>query len=409
MKRTDKPDFGTLADIKVVLCGVSIASPFAAELLAENGADVIWIENPRMPDPARSPYSFVGVQDRRNMRALSLNLGVPGGKQVFLRLLKDTDILIEASRGGTFDEWGLDDQTMWKSNPALVIVHVSGYGQTGAPEYVGRASWDGVGQAFGGYMNANGNSEPEPPLRVGPMTCDYITALNACWSALAGLHRARLTGEGESVDIAQFEVMVRALYDYPHKYINWHRDTPRNGNTDAMITAYAPYKCKDGKYIFAAFVGATAMTKGLPLLGFEWGTEDFPKDMVCVRYGTDGSKKFEARFTEWCAEHTADEAERTLIAAGVSCSQVMGYEDMLVHPHYKERQVFTEWDDSQRGHIKGINFIPKFTQHPQQLWRPMPAFGADNIDILDELGYSQEEVQKLAESKAIIIPQPEAA
>jgi L-carnitine CoA-transferase len=406
MKRTDKPDFGTLSDIKVVLCGISIASPYAASMMAENGADVIWIENPKMPDPTRSPYGWTGPQDRRNMRALTLNMCNPEGREAFLRLMKETDLLIEGSRGGTFNEWCLDDDTLWEANPALVIVHISGYGQTGDPEYVGRASWDGIGQAFGGYMYVNGYPEPEPPMRVAPLVCDYITALNACWAGLAGVHHARLSGEGESIDIAQFEVLLRILSDYPQKYLNWGKDTQRNGNTDSMMCGYFPYKCKDGKYLFTAWVGATALRGGLKLLGFEWGSEDFPKEKIWIQQGSEGAKKFEEHFKAWCMERTAEEAEKELIAAGVPCSPILSYEDMLKHPHYQARQVFTEWEDEQRGHVKGIAFIPRFTRHPQQMWRSMPAFGADNLDILDELGYSDEEILGLAEKGAIIKPAP---
>jgi L-carnitine CoA-transferase len=409
MKRTDKPNFGTLADVKVALAGISIASPFAAELLAENGADVIWIENPRMPDPTRSPYGWSGPQDRRNMRALTVNFGAPEGKQLFLRLIEQVDIFIEGSRGCTFAEWGLDDETLWESNPALVIVHISGFGQTGDPQYVCRSSWDGIGQAFSGYMGLNGYPEPEPPMRVSPLICDYVTALNACWAALAGLHKARQSGEGESIDIAQYEVMLRIQSDYPLKYMNWGRNTARNGNTDSMMCGYFPYKCKDGKYLFTAWVGATALKDGLPLLGFEWGSEDFPKEKIWIQQGSTGAKKFEAAFIHWCAARTVEEAEKELIAAGVPCSPIMTFEDMQRHPHYQAREVFTEWDDPERGHVKGYNFVPKFTQHPQQMWRPAPGFGEDNRDILAELGYTAEEVQTLVETKTIVLPQPKPA
>jgi L-carnitine CoA-transferase len=104
-----------------------------------------------------------------------------------------------------------------------------------------------------------------------------------------------------------------------------------------------------------------------------------------------------------------EEAEKELIAAGVPCSPIMTFEDMQRHPHYQAREVFTEWDDPERGHVKGYNFVPKFTQHPQQMWRPAPGFGEDNRDILAELGYTAEEVQTLVETKTIVLPQPKPA
>ncbi|MDI6696342.1 MAG: CoA transferase [Anaerolineales bacterium] len=408
-KHSEIPEFGTLSGVRVVFSGISIAGPFGPTLMAENGADVIWIENPKMPDPAHSPYGLDGVQNRRNMRSLTLNMAMPEGGEVFKRLMRQTDIFIEASRGGTFAEWGLDDETLWKENPALVIVHISGFGQTGVPDYVNRSSWDGIGQAFSGFMGINGYPEPEPPYRTGPYTCDYITALNASWAALAGLLKARQTGVGESIDIAQYEVMARVQADYPMRYFNWNRPTTRNGNRDPMLCGYYPYKCGDGKYLFTAWVGATALRGGLKLLGFEWGSEDFPADKIWIQQGSEGAKKFEEKFIQWCAERTVEQAEKELIEAGVPCSPIMSYEDMLHHPHYKARDVIIEWDDPERGHVKGLGFLPKFTKHPQRLWRGMPPTGADNLDVLSELGYKPEEIEKLAESKAIVMPTPKPA
>lgn len=406
-KHTEIPTFGTLDGVRVALSGISIASPFAATLLAENGADVVWIENPKMPDPAHTPYGLAGPQDRRNMRSLTLNIASAEGREVFLKLMAQTDIFIEGSRGCTFSEWGLGDEVMWEANPKLVIVHVSGFGQYGVPDYVCRSSWDGIGQAFGGYMAINGYPEPEPPMRVSPYLCDYITALNACWSALAALRKAELTGRGDSIDVAQFEVMARVQADYPLKYLNWGRETKRNGNTDPMLCGYYPYKCGDGKYLFTAWVGATAMRGGLAMLGFEWGSEDFPKEKIWIQQGTPGAKKFEEAFIKWCSERTVEEAEKELIAAGVPCSPILNYEDMQKHPHYQAREVFMEWDNDEHGRVKGFGFVPRFARNPGKLWRGMPRAGTDNLDILEELGFSPEQVQALAEAKAISLPKTE--
>ena len=166
-KRSDVPEFGPLAGIKMVHSAISFAGPFCAQIYAELGADVIWIESTLAFDTARVT-GWPCEQDRRNQRTISLNIPTPEGKEVFLQLIKEADVFLEASRGGQYDKWGLSDQVLWKQNPALVIIHVSGFGQYGVPEYVSRASFDPVAQAFGCLMHTNGYPDrpPIPALNI---------------------------------------------------------------------------------------------------------------------------------------------------------------------------------------------------------------------------------------------------
>ena len=150
MINSPKPEFGLLSGLRVIMIGLSVAAPFAGELYAEHGADVIWIENPKAVDSARvARKGGSWQQDRRNMRSLTMNYRSEKGKEAFLRLISTTDVLIEASVGGSFDRAGLSDEVLWQANPGLIIAHISGFGQTGSPEYVKRASYDPIAQAFG--------------------------------------------------------------------------------------------------------------------------------------------------------------------------------------------------------------------------------------------------------------------
>lgn len=401
-KHADIPVFGNLAGVRVVSVGNAIAGPFAATVMAEQGADVIWIENALAPQASRTKgISFSNNQDRRNERFLALNIPAPEGKQVFLKLMAKTDILIENYKGGQFAKWGLTDEAMWAINPKLVITHVSGYGQDGDPDYVERPSWDGIGQAFSGFMFLNGYPEPNPPMRVSPLTCDYITALTACWSTLAALRNAEKTGKGESIDVAQFEAMMRVQGDHPLKYLNKGKQTMRNGNTDSLMTGYNVFKCKDEKYMFVGWVGMTAMQNGMKLLGLEFPSADYP-NMPLVIQGTPGSKVFMEKLTEFCAAHDQCDLERILLEAGVPCSPVMDYKDATENPHYQARKVFMEWDgDYEHGRLKGLSPAPKFKNSPSQIWRGYSAFGGDNDDILEEIGYKPEELPELYAKKIL--------
>ena len=198
-KRSEVPGFGSLEGLRVVYAGSMIAGPFTAQMMADFGADVIWIENPRNLDSLRVELSI--EQDWRNRRTLCLNLMTPEGREILARLLAQADIFLESSRGGQFARWGLNDELLWEWNPALVIVHVSGYGQDGVDEYVRRASYDSVAQAFSCYLHQNGYPD-RPPTPAFPFVGDYIAALFAWGAAMSAVYRAQRTGAGESIDVA---------------------------------------------------------------------------------------------------------------------------------------------------------------------------------------------------------------
>lgn len=225
MKHNEIPVFGNMQGVRVIGTGTSIAGPVACSLFAEQGADVIQIESTKAPDMVRSIGDVWSVEHRNN-RTIALNIRSAEGEVVLKKLLAGSDILVEGSKGGTWNKWGLSDEVLWEINPALVIVHISGYGQTGDPTYVSRASYDPIGQAFSGFMAVQGEPEPNPPVAVKPYTCDYITALFASWSAIVALFRAHQTGKGESVDVAQYEVMARIQADYLTNGLNYGIQAP---------------------------------------------------------------------------------------------------------------------------------------------------------------------------------------
>ena len=194
---------------------------------------------------------------------------------------------------------------------------------------------------------------------------------------------------------------MRIQADYPMKYLNQGRLVTRMGNDDPIMAGYYPYQCQDGKYLFVAFVGMTAMKKGMPLLGLEFPSEEYPLQPLVVA-DTPGAKKFHARLAEFCAARTAEEAERELVATGVPCSRVLNYEDAVNHPHYQARHVFMEWDDPElQQRVKGVSPVPRFKNNPSRIWRGCDVFGADNDDILSEVDYSPDEIHTLRENKIV--------
>src|SRR5581483_1325180 len=235
--------FGPLEGVRILSTGTLIAQPFAAHLAGAFGAEVIQVEHPSGTcDPWRrldfpvghdasgAPVASSFVQERRNAFYITLDLGTPDGRDLFLRLVATRDIWMESSKPGTWSRWGLPDDVVLAANPALVITHVSGYGQTGDPGYLGRASYDMVGQAFGGLMFQTGFADPDPPVRAAPYTGDYITALFALWSSLAAYIHAGRTGQSQVVDLAQFEAVHSILAGTMVQYFESGTVRTRSGN-----------------------------------------------------------------------------------------------------------------------------------------------------------------------------------
>lgn len=381
---------GPLLGVKVLLSGIATAGPFAAGMLSDFGADVIHIENIKSPDPSRLMRSY--EQDHRNQRSLALDLTTDKGKQVLKDLIKDRDIIIESSIGGQWEKWGLNDDVLWEQNPALVIVHVSGFGQSGDPAYISRPSWDGVGQAFGTISFQNGY--PEEPFCANPYICDAATAMYASWSALAALINAKQTGQGESIDVTQFESMIRGQSSNPYKYFNLGSAPKRLGNENSIASCFRNFECQDGN-IFIAMSGPAVIGKALSFFGFEYGSELFPSTYAWITTGTEGGKLLTETVEKFCADRTVEEAERELLEVGIPCSAIMTYERAEKNPHYIAREIFTEWETRDGRTVKGVNCLPKMKNNPGKIWKGAPEIGEDNEEILMALGYDEDTIQQL--------------
>jgi crotonobetainyl-CoA:carnitine CoA-transferase CaiB-like acyl-CoA transferase len=387
------PQFGMLSGLKVFSTGTVVAAPFAASEFAENGATVIHAESTVAPDTCRS-ITYAWNQEHRNELGLAINIPTPEGKEMFFKFIKWADIWFESSKGGTYAKWGLTDEVIWEQNPKLVIVHVSGFGQEGDPEYVSRASYDAIGQAFGGYMFINGMPEPNPPTRAVPYTCDYVTALNAAWAALAAYIKVQKTGKGESIDLAQFEMMTKIQLHYPMTYFMDKKLLMRNGNDDPKFAGYSAFKCKDGNYVFIGLVGGGPMKRALPILGLA-NDPDFPAGIQLAIKGTPAGAKLTKAIQDYCDQFSAEEVDKKLMAAEVPCCTIFSLAMAEKNPHFIAREVFAEWDDPQYGKVKGVNVMPRVKKNPAKIWRGAPLYGQDNSDVLKEFGYSEEEIEAL--------------
>lgn len=394
MRDVNGEKFGNLQDLKVVNAASVVAGPFLCGLFAEQGADVVQLENPRVPDMYRVwPQSW--SMERRNQRSMCLDIPSPEGRRVLFRLLRDADILVESSRGGTWQKWGLADEVLWEVNPALVVVHISGFGQTGDPAYLRRASFDSIGQAFSGYLAINGFPDPLPPYVTKPYTGDFVAGLFGAWAALAAHLRAKETGKGESIDVAQFEALVRLQASYLTDGLNKGLQAPRMGNLDTVGACNGTERCSDG-WIFIAVGGATAVKNMVEFFGLA-GDPDFEGTIQTItRDKPERARKFNERIQAFCAEHTVAEVEAALAPLGVALSPIMTYADMQENSHYLQRGVFETWPDVQTGEpLKGATPVPRFARNPSRTVRGGAPIGYDTTAVLREHGYTDDEIAAL--------------
>ncbi len=404
--------FGPLQGVRILSTGTIVAQPFAASLAADMGAEVIHVERPKegdiwrqlgrpipLPGEDGGTASTTWVQEHRNTFCVTLDMSTAEGKDLFLQLVSHADIWMESSKAGTYDRWGLDDETVLATNPALVITHVSGYGQTGHPDYLGRASYDVVGQAFGGMMHLNGSPDPEPPLSAAPLSADYITALYCLWSSLAGYIHAQRTGRGQVIDLAQYEAIHHILSGTMTAYYELGIVRERAGHKGYRVQPFGAYRASDGWVIIAA-VG-TVFDKVCSILGLD---SSEPKwRLAATEAASVEGVEFDAILSGWVEERTVQEVEEIMNTSQVACCPIMSARDMAENPHYRARELHIEWDDVQLGRkVKGVGFTPKFSETPGKVWRGSVSLGHDNDLIYGHyLGLRPDELEELRETGTI--------
>jgi crotonobetainyl-CoA:carnitine CoA-transferase CaiB-like acyl-CoA transferase len=399
------PPYGPLAGVRVLESARFVAGPWAATYLGEFGAQVVHIEGPpfRAPyaDPTRTlapmldgrlPGSRVSeswVQYGRNKLSVGLDVRQPRGREVFLDLVRHSDIWIESSRPGTYDRLGLSDEEVWKANRRLTIVHVSGYGRTGSPERVAAPSFDLTAQAYSGYLSLQGRPDPEPPMRAGTALNDTVTGLASATAALMGYLSAQRTGRGQAVDVAQYEIFFVLLENLAIDYFARGVVRGRYGTAHARLHPYDVHRARDGWVVVAAPTPASYRAL-CEMIGFRDPAYDDPAYRLAHREPVDRA------IAAYCAPRSCEELEAAGRAHDVAIDRVRSIADLANDPHYRARRMFEEWEDPVVGPVKGAGIAPKFSETPGAVWRGAPWLGMDNDRVLSGLlGYAPEAVGQL--------------
>ncbi|HGN1267868.1 TPA: L-carnitine CoA-transferase [Proteus mirabilis] len=391
------PQFGPLAGVRVVFSGIEIAGPFAGQMFAEWGAEVIWIENVAWADTIRVQPHYPQLS-HRNLHALSLNIFKDEGRDAFLKLMETTDIFIEASKGPAFARRGITDEVLWEHNPKLVIAHLSGFGQYGDPQYTNLPAYNTIAQAFSGYLIQNGDKDQ--PMPAFPYTADYFSGMTATTSALAALYKVQQTGKGESIDIAMYEVMLRMGQYFMMDYFNGGEICPRmTKGKDPYYAGCGLYRCQDG-YIVMEVVGITQIEEIFKDIGLAHllGTPEVPKGTQLIhRINCPHGQLFEDKLDEWLANQPITAVLKRLSELNIASAKVLTIPELEGNPQYVARESITQWKTMSGETCKGPNIMPKFKNNPGKIWRGMPAHGMDTNAILKNIGYSDEQIRELVD------------
>ncbi len=374
--------------------GQLIAGPFCGQLMGDMGARVIKLEPPGAGDPMRQwgrgqPVWWEVIA--RNKQSASVNLRTPEGQDLARRLIATADILIENFRPGTLEGWNLSPESLMADNARLIVVRMSGYGQTGP--YAERTSFGLIGEAMGGWRHIVG--EPDrPPSRMGVSIGDSLAATYGCLGALSALHERERTGLGQIVDSALYEAVLQVMESLIPEYTIAGMTRERSG---AFLPGIAPsnvYACKDGDYLIGA--NQDGIFRRL------CQAMDRPELAGDPRYATHAARganqaELDNLISAWTRTRDIADIEATLIAHSVPAGRVYRAPEMLEDPHFAAREAIVKIPHPRWGEVAMQNVFPKLSRTPGAVRSIAPqTVGQDNAEIWGGiLGLTNEEIGAL--------------
>ncbi|AKS08287.1 MULTISPECIES: CaiB/BaiF CoA transferase family protein [Pseudomonas] len=392
-----------LAGLKVIELGTLIAGPFASRICAEFGAEVIKVESPDGGDPLRkwrklyegtSLWWFVQA---RNKQSLTLNLKHPDGLAILKQLLADADILIENFRPGVLEKLGLSWETLHALNPKLVMVRLSGFGQTGPMK--DQPGFGAVGESMGGLRYITG-FEDRPPVRTGISIGDSIAALWAVIGALMALrHREVNGGVGQVVDVALYEAIFAMMESMIPEFDVFGFIRERTGNIMPGITPSSIHTSADGKHVQIGANGDAIFKRFMSAIG----REDLANDPeLTSNDGRDGRRdELYGVIDRWVNSLPLDEVVAILNKAEVPASRIYSAEDMLGDPQFLAREMFLKAQLPDGKDFKMPGIVPKLSDTPGSCEWVGPQLGEHNNVLLNKLGYDSAAITRLREDGAI--------
>lgn len=385
-----------LCGLKVLEMGQLIAGPFAAKTLADFGADVVKIEQPGAGDPLRNwrllkdGTSVWWQVQSRNKRSVALDLRVAEAQEIVRKLATECDVLIENFRPGALEGWGLGPELLLEANARLIVLRVSGYGQTGP--YRDRPGFGVVAEAMGGLRHLTG----EPgcvPVRVGVSIGDTLAALHGVIGILLALQERHSSGRGQIIDVALYEAVFNCMESLLPEYAAFGAVRGPAGSALPGIAPSNAYGCRDGGFALIAGNGDSIFKRLMTVIG----REDLGADPALADNAGRVARatELDAAIGAWTAGRSVDEVLAALDRAGVPAGRIYTIADIAADPHYRARGMLDTVRMEDGTHLPVPGIVPKLSRTPGEHRCGAPALGQDTDAVLAEVGLSAQQISEL--------------
>ena len=390
------PPTQALAGVRVVEMGQLIAGPFVGKTLGEFGAEVIKIEPPLNGDPLRQWRILEGgtslwwqVQSR-NKQSLALDVRTAQGQEIARRLIGECDILIENFRPGTMEKWGLGWDVLQAINPGLIMLRISGYGQTGP--YRDLPSFGAIGEAMGGLRHLTGQPG-QIPVRCGISIGDTLAALHGTIGVLMALHHRKVNGgAGQVIDVALHESVFNTMESMLPEYSASGVVRAPAGSALPGIAPSNAYRCLDGVVLIAGN-GDAIFTRLMTVIG----RDDLGRrpDLASNQGRVKAATELDQAIGDWTERHTVTDALAQMGAASVPAGRIYDIADIAEDPHYRARDMILKQRTRQGFDVEVPGIVPKLLSTPGAIHSPAPVLGEHTRGILDGLGFTAEQQAQL--------------
>jgi formyl-CoA transferase len=385
-----------LCNLRVIELGQLIAGPFAAKTLADFGADVIKIEPPNSGDPLRKwrllkdGTSVWWQIQSRNKRSIALDLKQVEAQDIVRQLVKDADVLIENFRPGAVEGWGLGPDELLALNPKLIMLRISGYGQTGP--YRDKPGFGVVAEAMSGLRHLT--AEPgRVPVRVGVSIGDTLASLHGVIGILLALHERHTSGKGQVIDVALYEAVFNCMESLVPEFSAFGAIREAAGSALPGIAPSNAYKCQDGGYVLIAGNGDSIFKRLMQTMGRD--DLGLDPDLADNAGRVKRVEEIDAAIGAWTATLSVAQVLELLDAASVPAGRIYTVADIATDPHYQARDMIlqTVMADGSTLALPGI--VPKLSRTPGSHRRNAPEIGQDTDAVLQDIGLTEAQIQAL--------------